>query len=323
MGLTLILCAVAACSTDLVSSKQHYIYAEGYKAEGRYRKALVHYEKAAEQGYAEAQMVLSIYHRSGHLIDEDGIRVHNIDWRDAPEKSQEQWQYWTDKAISSFREASEAGDAEAQFQLAGLLYAGARLLYPGGPMKSGDYVRVKKERESALAKEQEEAFKWWEAAALQGHAKAQLMIGHFKYWVNGKCDEALPWIQKSAYQGEVWAMEKLALAYHKGCGVEPDLEAYLAWVRQAAEAGDARAQHELAYAEQDWERYMEWLEKAPVFDEYERLGPRELLIFDKGLFNSVQKLRKRAQHPDESYAWEAKRQLRTYAYNGWIDEVPE
>lgn len=49
------------------------------------------------------------------------------------------------------------------------------------------------------------------------------------------------WYLKAAEQGDVRAMNNLALCYKRGEGVDKDLHQYLAWMKKAAEGGDGMA----------------------------------------------------------------------------------
>ena len=76
---------------------------------------------------------------------------------------------------------AEAGDAKAQSELGMCYFKG-----------------------KGVAKDYEEAVKWWTKAAEQGYARAQLDLGSRYYWGEGVAQdkqEAVKWYTKAAKQG--------------------------------------------------------------------------------------------------------------------------
>jgi hypothetical protein len=104
---------------------------------------------------------------------------------------------WFKEAGESYKKAAEAGNVEAQYQLANLYARG----YAGIP------------------KDNEEAFKWYQKAAENGNAKAQLRLG-FCYDTGmlktpTSKSEAEKWYKKAIEQGNVSAMQQLGGLYAK------------------------------------------------------------------------------------------------------------
>lgn len=93
-----------------------------------------------------------------------------------------------------------------------------------------------------------EAAKWFEAAAGQGLAEAQLQLGalyHKGLGVPQDYAQAIDWFTKAARQGHTEAQLNLGYIYDKGVGVEQDYKKAVNWYRKAAEQGDANAQFNL------------------------------------------------------------------------------
>ena len=116
-------------------------------------------------------------------------------------------------AINTYMKDAEAGDSIAQRHVA---YAYER---------REDY---------------ENAAKWWQIMANQGHPLAQRKLG--KYYHDGKgvpkdLDKALYYYTKAAEQGEGTAQNNLAMMYLHGDGVEQDVNLAAKWMLKAGEGG--------------------------------------------------------------------------------------
>jgi uncharacterized protein len=96
----------------------------------------------------------------------------------------------------------------------------------------------------------EKAFAWYTKSAEQGNAFAQANLGSLYYNGNGvkiNYQKAIYWYSKSAEQGYSLAQNFLGLMYFKGLGVKKDLDKGYKWILKAAEQGLEVAQ-ENAYA---------------------------------------------------------------------------
>jgi TPR repeat protein len=92
------------------------------------------------------------------------------------------------------------------------------------------------------------AVRWFQKAAEQGNADAQIMLGNL--YGNGRgvpldYEAAVSWWRKAAEQGDASAQDALGSMYGNGQGVPLDYEAALSWYRKAAEQGNASAQYAL------------------------------------------------------------------------------
>ena len=120
-------------------------------------------------------------------------------------------------ALVLWRPLAEQGDADAQFALGTLYYAGLAV-----PV---DYT---------------ESSYWFHRAAEQGYAAAQYNLGNAYQrgeGVRANSTMAVHWWRKAAQQGFAAGQYNLASAYHSGDGVERDEERALALYRQSAENG--------------------------------------------------------------------------------------
>lgn len=119
------------------------------------------------------------------------------------------------------RSKAENGDARAQYILGTMCEEENRGFQPTG-----------------------EALKWYQKAAFQGIAEAQLTLG-IKYLhgqgVAKNEAEALLWLRKAAEQGQPEAQYQLAHLYREGRGTTRDLLQAVKWFRKAAERGHAAA----------------------------------------------------------------------------------
>ena len=92
-----------------------------------------------------------------------------------------------------------------------------------------------------VTQDYKEAFRWYRAAAEQGHAGSQLNLGYM--YDNGQgtpqdYKEAVRWYKASAEQGYAMAQNNLALMYAKGEGTPQDYKKAHMWFNLAAVSGD-------------------------------------------------------------------------------------
>jgi TPR repeat protein len=121
------------------------------------------------------------------------------------------------EALADLKERAQQGNAEAQFNL-GICYANGE----------------------GVAKDWDEAVKWWRKAAEQGDADAQKNLGNSYYQGEGVAKdavEAVKWYRKAAEQGNADAQKNLGNSYYQGEGVAKDAVEAVKWYRKAAEQG--------------------------------------------------------------------------------------
>ncbi len=127
--------------------------------------------------------------------------------------------------VEELRKLAEQGDAAAEFNL-GMCY----------------------ERGEGVAKDQEQAVKWYAHAAEQGHVWAQFRLGICYADGAGVAkdqEEAVKWYTRAAEQEHALAQTLLGACYANGSGVAEDQEEAVKWCTRAAEQGHAPAQHVL------------------------------------------------------------------------------
>lgn len=123
-----------------------------------------------------------------------------------------------------------------------------------------------------VAKNEKEAIKWYEKAALKGDSDAQYNIGCMYETGRGSkqdYNKALEWYSKSAEQGNKFAQEKLGSLYYKGNGVEVDYKKAVHWYTKSAEQGYSQAQNFLGVmyvnglgVKKDLDKGYEWILEA-------------------------------------------------------------
>lgn len=101
----------------------------------------------------------------------------------------------TSPDIASLTEKAQAGDREAQFQLA----------------VAFDYGR-------GVVKDQREAMRWYRSAAELGLPEAQNSLGSILQ-VEKKYEDARTWYERAAVQKHAYATNNLAYMYDMGLGV--------------------------------------------------------------------------------------------------------
>ncbi len=102
------------------------------------------------------------------------------------------------------------------------------------------------------SEQDKQAFHWFQQAALQGHAGAQLGLGNM--YAKGEGVDKDPvkagsWIEKSAHQNYLPAMRALSYALESGnLGFSKDKQAAGIWFLKAANAGDTVSMRRLTMA---------------------------------------------------------------------------
>ena len=249
---------------DVKSGKNSHNIYQYLSQKGDLTRAREWLEKAAEQGYALAQIDLAEMYHKGKGV-----------WQDLPlarkwlEKAAEQGHALAQFDLAAmyykgeggvqdlplarkwFEKAAEQGHALAQFDLAAMYYKGE-----GGV------------QDLPLARE------WVEKAAEQGYALAQHNSAVMYYKGEGGAQDihrAIKWFEKAAKQGHAPAQYYLALMYYIGeKGVDQDIHRAIKWFEKAAEQDYIPAQVILVFmysigekgVDQDIHRAMELLEKA-------------------------------------------------------------
>lgn len=156
----------------------------------------------------------------------------------------------TEEEVRELLQRAEAGEAEAQYELA--------ICYGRGNSVPQDYT---------------EAFKWAMASAKQGYAPAEGTVGSCYQAGKGveqNIEEAIKWIQRAADKGDMSACWNRGLFYLTGAyGAEQNLEKAAIYIRQAADAGHVQACRTMGIMHlrgdgvpRDMELGRQWLEKA-------------------------------------------------------------
>jgi len=92
----------------------------------------------------------------------------------------------------------------------------------------------------------EEALKWYTAAATRDYPPAQCGLGFFYYHKKNDVSKAVEWYRKAAERGHVVALWRLGRIYKKGIGVPADREKAYAYFEQAAKMGHIFSMRESA-----------------------------------------------------------------------------
>lgn len=103
---------------------------------------------------------------------------------------------------------------------------------------------------TGVPRNDQEALRWFQKAAEQGHSVAQNVLGH--YYKNGlgtmACEDkgmALKWWNKSAQQGNVDSQYNLGICYEDGYGVEANAGLAAQWFLKSATRGYSPSQNRL------------------------------------------------------------------------------
>jgi TPR repeat protein len=156
-------------------------------------------------------------------------------------------------ALPSFKQASEAGNAEALAYL-------------------GDYYSTRWPRLTGLTKNDVEAVRRYRNAAEAGDARGMTRLGQMYSSGSGveqNDTQALSWFRKAAQAGDTLGMTDLGLMYESGKAVDKDYSEALRWFRKAADAGDMHGMNHVGCmyehgrgVEKDYSVAVRWFHKA-------------------------------------------------------------
>lgn len=276
---------------------------------GDNKKALSLFEKAAEQGNADAQYRCCMMYKNGIGTEEDYVEAFY--WlKKAAEQGQTDalrvlvemaddylaYNFWADnyeEAFSLYQKAAEQGHVEAQ--------------YICGQICDGQYFGTEIEPDLS------QCVMWYEKAAEQGHEKSVEELKKWEKYVRMTPEQQYRagneaydneeyvlafMLMKEAAKQDVDAADvffSLGEMYRDGCGTKTDCEKAYFWWEKAARLGDAAAQYECGDAcnygdgvEKNEEKARMWYEKAAEqghADAQLRCGE----MYDKGEGTAVDK----------------------------------
>jgi TPR repeat protein len=201
------------------------------------------FEKAAEQGYADAQMKLGLQLLTGQGIPED--KVKGIEWiRKAAEQGYTRAQFYMGdftedkiKAAEWFFQAAKQGDTDALHELT--------ILAEQENIQAQKNLFFMYFKGVGVPKDKEQWNKWQEKL-LKHDPDTQLYMG--KACIEYKeYKEAAEWFTKAAEQGNMDAQYELGVLYLNGDGITKDSDKAIKWFNKAGDQGHVKAK--------------EWLEK--------------------------------------------------------------
>jgi TPR repeat protein len=183
----------------------YYVKANG-ATRSDYAKAVKYIRQSAEQGCADAEVVLGSFYGHGWGVPRNVAT-----------------------AVQWYRKAADQGNALAQYAM-GTFYATGRGV-------TNDMDEAIKWWQKAAAQNQVDA---------QNTLGQLYLISAAPYGTNYlNYAEAGRWLRQAAAQGSAQAMNNLGVAYENGLGVKRDFAEAAKWYRQAAELGDASGQANL------------------------------------------------------------------------------
>ena len=193
---------------------------------------------AAEQGEAEAQLLLGDCYKTGAGVPQDykeAVKWYRLAAEQENSSAQNNLGYSYHygegvpqdyvEAVKWYRLAADQGYAEAQNNLG--------VCYENGEGVPQDYA---------------EAVRWFRLAAEQGILNAQTQLGYYYHGglgVSQDYAEAVKWVSLAADQGYAEAQNNLGWCYENGVGVPKDYAEAVKWYRLAADQGNSNAQNNL------------------------------------------------------------------------------
>jgi len=227
---------VARGRRDAANSSSNSDYQKAVAAynEGRFAEAAASFSRAAEQGHAESQYILSTMYEVGKGVPQDDALAAR--W----ERSAAEQGHVYAQANLSFRCAS-AGDLAGAFEWCQRA--------ADGELAWAQYnLGLMYQKGEGVARSDAEAAHWYRLAAAQGFADAQLRLADLYYLGQGiqqSYMQAALWYRRAAEQGNARAQFQLGHLYDVGRGIEPDYTQYRYWTRMAAEQGHEDALREV------------------------------------------------------------------------------
>lgn len=217
------------------------------------------YQKAAEQGNADAQKALGLCYHKGQGVTQD-----------------------YKEAMKWFRKAAEQGNADAQNNLGNYYYSG--LGVPQNYKEAVEQYQKAANQDNAAAQyglgnchysglgvpqNYKKAVEQYQKAANQGNSAAQYVLGICYYdgrGVHQDYKEAVKWWQKASEQGHLEAQFKLYECYCNGQGTEKNYKLGQYWCKRAADQGHSLAQGHCYYfgfeVPQDYKEAVKHFQKA-------------------------------------------------------------
>ena len=203
-----------------------------------YTNAFEWFEKAANQGFAEAQCSLGWMYENGEGIPQDG-----------------------QKAVKWYKKAVEQGDKKAAYNL-GVIYGIGKLIDKDatravrwfkeaaekGLIEAAYNLGEMYERGDDIPMDKVEAVKWYKKAADQGYARAAYSLAHMYSCGEGteqSYPNAIKFFEKAAEKGYEDAEYNLGVIYHHVWVTGNDYNKAVKWYKKAVEQGDKKAAYNL------------------------------------------------------------------------------
>ena len=230
------------------SQKAEELYQQGRDAEKiqNYSKAINFYQKASQQGHAEASFALSQIYKNGLGVNYDSAKGNY--WYNTAIK-QGYDPYHSNSKTQKFIYKDITQEAKGQFALGVMYYLG-----------------------KGIQQDYKKAFECFQKASNQGYAEAQYYLGLiYQYGQEGEQDykKAFELFQKASNQGHEEAQCSLGTMYYSGKGIEQDYKKALECFQQASSQGETDSQCYVGYMhyhglgiEQNYEKAFEYFQQA-------------------------------------------------------------
>lgn len=234
------------------------MYFYGRVVDTDYEEAEKWFRKAAESGYAKAQFNLGLCYETGNGVEQDYEAA--VKWfRKAAEQNLAKAQYELarcldegmgcernyEEAVKWYKKAADQGHPASQYytgvycekngdmELAFQWYSKAAAQNYVKAMRNLGYYY---EKGKGTPKNQDEAVKWYRAAAEKGDAIAQYNLALYCENKDKNYREAAHWMRKSAKQDNKHAQYNLGRYFEEGKGVKKDIREAIRWYSVAARA---------------------------------------------------------------------------------------
>jgi TPR repeat protein len=243
-------------------------YRDGLGVEQNYDTALLWLRRAADQDLPEANLNLGSMYENGRGVPRDETRASEFYRRGAVRDNARAAVLLAElfdegrgvtrdsnEALKWYGVAAAAGDEEAELQINRILTEklepeaelspfelALRSAEQGSP-RAQLALGFKYEHGQGVARDIDQALRWYEKAASQGSSEADLRIARIMASDADHRDRPTPFevTLEAAEAGDPEAQRALAFKYEHGLGIEEDPEAAIEWYRKAAEQGNTEA----------------------------------------------------------------------------------
>lgn len=201
----------------------------------------INLDKYAENWLSRASMLASEAGHMAEITNTENFEINQLVKKAARLGNYEAKLYrggLTVRDLQNIYNKAKGGNSYAQYAVGFLFRFSSPIL---NKMKDGESEKAQKWLQENKAFSELEQYHWFNAAAEQGHPRAQYLIDN-AYQKEKEESHLFEQYLKSANEGNAGAQNAVGDCYSKGKGTEWDKSEAIKWWRKAAQNGNAKAQ---------------------------------------------------------------------------------